>query len=184
MEKLIRNILDQRIIKPSQSPFSSPVLLVRKKDTCKIAFRTHDGHFEFLVMPFGLTNTPSTFQAAVNQLFSSYLCRFVIVFFDDILFYSSFMIAHLEHLELVLHHLYSHQLYVKLSKCLFCKGSIQYLGHIIYSAGVHANSKKIEAMVQWSLSKTVKQLRGLLGLIGYCKNQFCSSDLRGICDAM
>ena len=118
-------------------------------------------------MPFGLTNAPSTFQAAMNQLFSSYLCKFVIVFFDDILIYSSFMIAHLEHLDLVLHHLYSHQFYVKLSKCLFCKGSIQYLGHIIYSAGVHANSKKIEAMVQGPISKTVKQLRGFLGLIGY-----------------
>ena len=118
-------------------------------------------------MPFSLTNAPSTFQAAMNQLFSSYLRRFVIVFFDDILIYSSSMTTHLEHLELVLQRLYSHQFYVKLSKCLFCKGSIKYLGHIVSSTGVHADPQKIEVMVQWPIPKTIEQLRGFLDLTSY-----------------
>ena len=42
---------------------------VRLEDVAKNSFRTHEGHYEFKVMPFGVTNAPTTFQAAMNELF-------------------------------------------------------------------------------------------------------------------
>ncbi|CAH9055543.1 unnamed protein product [Cuscuta europaea] len=213
IETMVKDMLVSGIIIPSNSPFPSPIILVKKKDGTrrfcpdyrafnattvkdsfpistidelldelfgskyfskldlrsgyhqilvteedrhKIAFRTHQGHYEWLVMPFGLTNAPTTFQSLMNEVFKDFLRKFVLVFFDDILVYSYIWEEHLLHLENVLSLLQKHQLFAKLSKCSFGMKHVDYLGHTISGQGVAMDNAKVQVILDWPTPGNIK----------------------------
>src|SRR4051812_15978751 len=75
---------------------------IREKDIPKTAFSKRYGLYEYTVMSFGLTNAPAYFMNMMNKVFMEFLDKFVVVFIDDILFYSKNEEDHEEHLQLVL----------------------------------------------------------------------------------
>jgi hypothetical protein len=125
-------------------------------DIDKTTFRTHHGNYEFLVMPFGLSNAPATFQALMNDVLRPYLRRSVLVFFDDILIYSSSWAEHLQHISIVLNELRAHQLQLKNLKCSFGASSVAYLGHIISEAGVSMDVDKVAAVSAWPQPRSAR----------------------------
>jgi hypothetical protein len=71
------------------------------------------------------------------------------------------------HVDKVLQLLKEKQLYAKPSKCFFGVKEVEYLDHIVSREGVKVNPNNIKAMMDWSIPKTLKNIRGFLGLTGY-----------------
>lgn len=69
------------------------------------------------------------------------------VFFDDILVYSTNIREHEKHFGVVFSILKDNQLFANRKKCVNRHLSIQYLSHRISSKGVEADGEKVETMV-------------------------------------
>ncbi|XP_061359120.1 uncharacterized protein LOC133303256 [Gastrolobium bilobum] len=74
---------------------------------------------------------------------------------------------HISHLNQVLHILWIHTLFAKLSKCLFAQPSIQFLGHIISGNGVAPDPSKSKAILEWPIPTSATPVRAFQGLSGY-----------------
>ncbi|KAL0541779.1 hypothetical protein IC582_021836 [Cucumis melo] len=140
---------------------------IAEGDEPKTTCVTRYGAFEFLVMSFGLTNAPATFCTLMNQVFHEYLDKFVVVYLDDIVVYSMTMEEHRDHLQKVFQKLKENQLYVKREKCSFAQERINFLGHVIECGRIGMEEGKIAAIRDWTMPKSVSELRSFLGLANY-----------------
>ncbi|KAF5477262.1 hypothetical protein F2P56_003913 [Juglans regia] len=182
IEKIVADLLKTGVIRPSSSPFSSPVLLVCKadgswhlcvdyralnKETVKDKFsipvidelldELHEATvFSKLDLRSGYHQigvVPRIFLKRPSELMRTTMS-------------SCTMEQHIGCLQQVLKTLSVHHMFAKLSNCQFGVHEVDYLGHIVSGQGVKADPEKVEAMIEWPTPLNTKSLRGFLGLTG------------------
>ncbi|UYV68869.1 K02A2.6-like, partial [Cordylochernes scorpioides] len=133
----------------------------------KTAFVTNDGHYEFLVMPFGLKNAASTFQRIIQHILGELLWKGTCSFQDDILVYTKTWQEHIELLSKVFDKLRQYNMKLKLSKCIFGRTEVKYLGHIISHNQLKPDPVKVKSIQDFPRPDTVKKVRQFMGLANY-----------------
>lgn len=144
---------------------------IRMREGSKIftAFSTHNGVYQWKVMPFGLAGASGTFQKSMNSVLRNH-SRYAQAYIDDIVVFSKTWEEHLSHLHEVLVDLEKLGFSVRLKKCTFAAKEITFLGHKLGN-GKHApDDEKILAIKQLKRPTTKKEVRSVLGLMGFYRS--------------
>ncbi|KAM1902895.1 hypothetical protein ACFX13_040481 [Malus domestica] len=165
IERTVQELLDSGFIRPSHNPFSFPVLLVKKKEG---TWRMCIDYRELNALTVKDKYPIPLIDDLLGELFGA-------IYFSKLDLRSGYhqILMSPEDVEKTAfrthegHYEFLNQLFLKHSKCSFGQNCVEYLGHVVSPDGVQADPSKLQAIKDWPPPKTVKGLRGFLGLTGY-----------------
>lgn len=151
---------------------------IEEKDREKLAFRTHEGLFQYKRMPFGIRNGPSIFQRIMDQVLGNAKWSYALVYIDDIVVYSKTFDEHLEHLDKLFTKLSPSKLTLSIPKSHLCHQEIVALGHNISRLGIGLNKANLRAISEFPRPTRLKDVQSFLGLTGYYRKHLPKFALR------
>lgn len=133
----------------------------------KTAFVTQSGLYEFLCLPFGLKNSAASFQRLKEFVLKDLKGKICFVCTDDIVVYSKNEKEHPNHLKEVLQCLNKAGLTLTLQKCNLMQRPLKFLGHVMSAEGIKTDQDKVDAVANFPVPKSLKEVQQFLGLAGW-----------------
>ncbi|KAI5328097.1 hypothetical protein L3X38_027493 [Prunus dulcis] len=140
-------------------------IFMHPEDQAHTSFITDRGLYCYKVMPFGLKNAGATYQRLVNHLFAPLIGNTMEVYVDDMLVKSRTADQHIPNLSAMFTILKQYKMRLNPTKCAFGVASGKFLGFMISQRGIEANPEKIQAILDMTIPKTVKDIQSLTGRV-------------------
>ena len=137
-------------------------LLLDESDRNKVSFSLFNKHYRAKRLVYGLQNGPSAFSRLMSKLFSD--DPDIFVFIDDILIISKTWEEHCAAIERLLTKCISVGLVLDPTKSQIAKDECTFLGETITKTGRKPSQKHIEAISQYPVPKSRKELKRFTGL--------------------
>jgi len=115
-----------------------------------------------------MTNSPAMFQDMMNEILRDMINEGkVAAFVDDVLIGTETEEEHDAIVEEVLRRLEENDLYVKPEKCAWKVQKMNFLGVVMGQRRIEMEENKVAEVLNWSIPKTVRDVRKFLGLANY-----------------
>jgi len=165
---LVNSMGNKRVFTKMDLWWSYNNVQIKKGDKWKAALTTHVGSYKPVVMFFGMTNLSATFQGMINEILRDIINKGKITaFVDDVLIGTETEEGHDEIVKEVLRRLEENDLYVKLEKCAWKVQKVNFLGVIMGQGKIEMEEDKVTGVLNWPVSKMVRDVRKFLGLVNY-----------------
>ncbi|KAL5482287.1 hypothetical protein EMCRGX_G022596 [Ephydatia muelleri] len=175
---LLIEMLDNGVIEPSDSSWSSPVVLAKKKDGSlrfcvdyrKVNAVTRKDAYPHPRVEAGQSSLPpwtSPVGTGSSRVLGGLKWSSCLVYFDDIIVIGSTFSEHLKHLAAVLTHLRQSGLKLNPTKCKLCQQQVMFLGHIVSTQGISTDPEKVEVIAKWPTPQSKRDVQQFLGLANY-----------------
>ena len=126
-------------------------------------FITPFGCFCLNCLPFGISSAAEIFKLTMSDILEDrdgVICQM-----DDIPFHGRNQVKHDARVRAVLFCLQRAGLTMNIQKCEFLQERLNFLGHIVYAQGIHADPEKARAIGHFPTPTNVTELQRFMGMV-------------------
>ncbi|GFQ83557.1 hypothetical protein TNCT_172151 [Trichonephila clavata] len=128
-------------------------------------------------MTFVLKNAAQSFRRFLDSAFRD--LPYCFVYIDGILIASRNLNEHISHLKVIFSTSHGNDLILKISKCIFAKPEVDFLGPHVSARDIRPIIERIQALLDFNRPNTIKQLRRFLGMLNFYQ-RFLPNDAKHI----